>query len=100
MFGRSVMSNKNIVNKSYATLTDSELSLISKRKDLSVNEVNAINGELAARDLALAKLEKQNSPWPKEHHQYSKESYQFKWWHLILAFWIMRVISKIVHSSF
>ena len=83
------MSSKNPINQPIALLTDSELSEIKKRGDLSLDEINAINGELAARDLNLARHEKRTK----------NISYEFRWWHFILAVMAIRAIAKIAQSS-
>ena len=83
------MSSKNLSNQSFSLLTDSELSEIKKRGDLSLDEINAINDELAARDLNLAKHERRTKI----------NTYEFRWWHFILAVMAIRAIAKIAQSS-
>ncbi len=83
------MSSKNLSNQSFSLLTDSELSEIKKRGDLSLDEINAINDELAARDLNLARHEKRTKI----------NTHEFRWWHFILAVMAIRAIVKIAQSS-
>jgi len=83
------MSSKNLSNQSFSLLTDNELSEIKKRGNLSLDEISAINDELAARDLNLARHEKRKS----------FDTYEFRWWHFILAVLVIRAIVKIVQSS-
>lgn len=82
------MLNKNLSNKPFSSKTNRELHEIKKRGDLSQDELIAVDNELAARDLNLAKHEKQTK----------FNSYDFRWWHLALAMILIRAIFKIVNS--
>ena len=81
------MSSKNPINQPIALLTDSELSEIKKRGDLSLDEIIAINDELDARYLA------------RHEKQKAFDTYEFRWWHFILAVMAIRAIAKIAQST-
>jgi hypothetical protein len=81
------MSSKNLMNQPIKLLTDRELHEIRKCGDLSLDEIIVINDELDARYLA-------------RHEKLTKiNTYEFRWWHFILAVMAIRAIVKIAQSS-
>jgi hypothetical protein len=88
------MSSKNLMNQPIKLLTDRELHEIRKCGDLSLDELRAVNDELAARDLNLARHEKQ-----QHYFQENFSTYEFRWWHFFLAVMVVRAIVKMAHSS-